>query len=50
MPITPVQPLELTFDIRNDDSTATTFDVLDESIPFTEGVPTDAFRWLEELS
>jgi len=50
MPITPVQALELTFGIRDDDSTATTFDVLDDSIPFTKGVPNDAFRWLEELS
>jgi hypothetical protein len=44
------KPLELTFDIRDDESKSTTFDVLDESIPLVEGVPTNTFRWLEELS
>jgi hypothetical protein len=44
------QPLELTFDIRDDKSTSTTFDILDDSIPIVEGVPTNTFRWLEELS
>jgi hypothetical protein len=43
-------PLALTFDIRDDESTSTTFDVLDDSIPIVEGVPTNTFRWLEELS
>jgi hypothetical protein len=49
-PSTTAKTLELTFDIRDDESTTTTFDVLDDSIPVTEGVPTNAFRWLEELS
>ena len=44
------KPLELPFDIRDDESTSTTFDVLDDSIPIVEGVPTNTFRWLEELS
>ncbi len=44
------QPLELTFDIRDDESTSTIFDVLDDSIPIVEGVPTNTFRWMEELS
>ena len=43
-------PLALTFDIRGDESTSTTFDVLDDSIPSVEGVPTNTFRWLGELS
>ena len=43
-------PLALPFDIRDDESTSTTFDVLDDSIPIVEGVPTNTFRWLEELS
>jgi hypothetical protein len=43
------QPLELTFDIRDNESTSTTLDVLDDSIPIVEGVPTNTFRWLEEL-
>ena len=42
--------LDLTFDIRDDESTSTTFDVLDDSIPLVEGAPTNTFRWLEELS
>ena len=42
--------LALHFDIRDDESTSTTFDVLDDSIPIVEGVPTNTFRWLEELS
>jgi hypothetical protein len=49
-PSTTSKTLELTFDIRDDESTSTTFDVLDDSIPVTEGVPTNTFRWLEELS
>ncbi len=49
-PTTLNKPLELTFDIRDDESTSTTFDVLDDSIPIVEGVPTNTFRWLEELS
>ena len=44
------EPLALPFDIREDESTSTTFDVLDDSIPIVEGVPTNTFRWLEELS
>ena len=50
IPTTLNQPLELKFDIRDDESTSTTFDVLDDSIPIVEGVPTNTFRWLEELS
>jgi len=42
-------PLELTFDIRDDESTSIAFDVSDDSIPTAEGVPTNPFRWLEEL-
>jgi hypothetical protein len=49
-PSTTSKTLELTFDIRDDESTSTTFDVLDDSIPVTEGVPTNTFRWLDELS
>ena len=49
-PSTTSKTLELTFDIRDDESTSTIFDVLDDSIPVTEGVPTNTFRWLEELS
>jgi len=49
-PTTLNKPLELTFDIRDDESTSTTFDVLDDSIPIVEGVPSSTFRWLEELS
>ena len=44
IPTTLNQPLELTFDIRDDESTFTTFDVLDDSIPIVEGVPTNTFR------
>ena len=44
------EPLALPFDILDDESTSTTFDVLDDSIPIVEGVPTNTFRWLEELS
>ena len=43
-------PLALPFDIRDDESTSTTFDVLNDSIPIVEGVPTNTFLWLEELS
>jgi hypothetical protein len=43
-------PLALLFDIRDDESTSTTFDVMDDSNPIVEGVPTNTFRWLEELS
>jgi hypothetical protein len=42
--------LALPFDIRYDTSTYTTFDVLDDSIPFLEGVLMNSFRWLEGLS
>ena len=49
LPITNV-PLTLPFDIRDDESTSTTFDVFDKSIPIVEGVPINTFRWLEELS
>ena len=49
-PTTSNKPLDLTFDIRDDESISTTFDVLDDSIPIVEGVPTNTFRWLEELS
>ncbi len=48
-PTTLNKTLELTFDIRDDESTSTTFDVLDDSIPIVEGVPTNTFRLLEEL-
>ncbi len=44
------EPLAIPFDIRDDESASTTFDVLDDSIPMVEGVPTNIFRWLEELS
>ena len=50
IPTTSNQPLESTFDVRDDESTFTTFDVLDDSIPIVEEVPTNTFRWLEELS
>ena len=36
-------PLALPFDIWSDDGTSTTFDVLDDSIPIVEGVPTNTF-------
>ena len=49
IPTTLNQPLELTFDIRDDESTSITFEVLDDSIPIPEGVPTNTFRWIEEL-
>ncbi len=49
-PTTSSKPLELTFDIRDDESSSTIFDVLDDSIPIVEGVPTNTFRWMEELS
>jgi len=42
--------LALPFDIRDDESTSITFDVLDDSIPIVEGISTNTFRWLEELS
>ena len=42
--------LALPFDTRDDESTSTTFDVLDDSIPIVEGVPSNTFRWLAELS
>jgi len=44
------EPLALNFDIRDDESTSITFDVLDDSIPIVEEVSTNTFRWLEELS
>jgi len=44
------KPLALPFDLRDEESTSTTFDFLDDSIPIVEGVPTNAFRRLEELS
>jgi len=44
------EPLALPFDIRDDESTSTTFNVSDDSIPIVEGVPTKTFRYLEELS
>ena len=37
-------PLALPFDIRDDDNTSTTFDVLGDSIPIVEGVPMNSFR------
>ena len=49
IPTTFNQSLELTFDIRDNESTSTTLDVPDDSIPIVEGVPTNTFRWLEEL-
>ena len=42
--------LALPFEIRDDEITSTTFDVLDDSILIVERVPTKTFRWLEELS
>ncbi len=41
--------LALSFDIRDDESTSITFDVFKNSISIVKGVPTNAFRWLEEL-
>jgi len=38
------EPLALPLDIRDNESTSTTFDVLDDSIPIVEGVPTKTFR------
>jgi hypothetical protein len=49
-PTTSSIPLELTFDIRDDKSSSTIFDVLDDSIPIVKGVPSNTFRWMEELS
>ena len=49
-PTTSSKTLELTFDIRDDESASTIFDELDDSIPIVEGVPTNTFRWLDELS
>jgi hypothetical protein len=49
-PTTSSKPLELTLDIRDDESSSTILDVLDDSIPVVEGVPTNTFRWMEELS
>ena len=43
-------PFGLPFNIRGDDSTSTTFDVLDDSFPIVEGVPTNYYLELEELS
>jgi len=43
-------PLALSFDIRDDESTSTNFDVLDDYILIVERVPMNSFRWLEELS
>jgi hypothetical protein len=37
------EPFAIPFDIRDDESTSTTFDVLDDSIPIVEGVPTYTF-------
>jgi hypothetical protein len=45
-----LKQLSLPFDIRDDESTSTTFGVLDDSIPIVEGVPTNTLGWLEELS
>ncbi len=42
-------PLALPFVTRDDESTSTTFDVMDDSIPVVEGVPTNSVLWLEEL-
>jgi len=41
--------MELPSDIREENVTSITFDVGDDSIPIAEGVPTNTFRWLEEL-
>ena len=49
-PTTSSKPLELTFDIQDDESSSTIFDVLDDYIPIVEGVPSSTFRWMEELS
>ena len=43
-------PLSLNSHFRDDESTSTTFYVLDDYIPIVEGVPTNTFRWLQELS
>ena len=43
-------PLALPFDIWGGESTSAILDVLDDSIPIVEGVPTKYFRWLEDLS
>jgi hypothetical protein len=45
-----IEPLAIPYDIRDNESTSTTFDVLGDSIPIVEGVPIITFRWLEELS
>jgi hypothetical protein len=44
------EPLAIPFNIRDDERLSTTFDVLDDSIPIVEGVPTSTFKWLEELA
>jgi hypothetical protein len=40
-------PLALPFDIWGGESTSAILDVLDDSIPIVEGVPTNSFRWQE---
>ena len=45
-----LKQLSSPFDIRNGENSSTTFDVLDNSIPIVEGVSSNTFRWMEELS
>ena len=42
--------MELPSDIREENVTSITFDVLDDPIPIVEWVSTNTFRWLEGLS
>jgi len=42
-------PLALLFNICDNTSTSTTFDVSDGSISIVEGVLVNSLRWLEEL-
>ncbi len=43
-------PLALPLDISNDEITCPTFHVLHDSTLVVDGIPTNTFRWLEELS
>ncbi len=45
-----LKQLSSPFDIRDDKSSSTTFDILDDSIPIVEGVSSNTFSWPEELS
>ncbi len=42
-------PLALPSDIRDDEMTSKAFDVLDDSIPIIDGVPTNSYKFLQIL-